>query len=207
MELLENTLKKIGPLDAEATKKAHERLEQLTMPHWALGRLMDMAEELAGMTGSIRPKLDKRIIVVMAGDHGVVQEGVSMFPQEVTAQMIHNFLNGGAGINALARVSKTDVAVVDMGIAGTLENVPSGAKFFSKSVAPGTMNMAAGPAMTREQSIRSVEAGIEVANQLAAYRPFRHRGHGHRQHHPQQRHCIHIHRSVSGRSHRQRHRH
>jgi nicotinate-nucleotide--dimethylbenzimidazole phosphoribosyltransferase len=172
MALLEDTLRKIGPLDAEATKKARERLEQLTMPHWALGRLMDMAEQLAGMTGSIRPALDKRIIVVMAGDHGVVQEGVSMFPQEVTAQMILNFLAGGAGINALSRVSKSDVAVVDMGIAGTLGNVPSGAKFFSKSVASGTMNMAAGPAMTREQAIRSVEAGIEVANQLASYELF-----------------------------------
>ena len=105
MSLLDQTIRKISPQDSSARAKAKERLDQLTMPYWALGRLMDMAMDLAGIAGSVKPPIQRRVVVTMAGDHGVVAEGVSKYPQEVTCQMVYNFVNGGAGINALARVA------------------------------------------------------------------------------------------------------
>jgi nicotinate-nucleotide--dimethylbenzimidazole phosphoribosyltransferase len=104
----------------------------------------------------------------MAGDHGVAAEGVSMYPQEVTSQMVCNFVNGGAGINALARVSGARVVVVDMGVAGDLGPLAAEGKILSRRIGAGTGNLAVGPAMSREDAIRSVEAGIEVALMLAA---------------------------------------
>ncbi len=168
MRLLEETIRQIEPQDEAARVAAHARLEQLTMPHWALGRLMDLAEDLAGMTGSLRPPLSRKVIVTMAGDHGVVAAGVSKYPQEVTPQMVHNFVSGGAGINAMARVADARVVVVDMGVAADLSELASKKLIVSKRVAHGTRNIAAGPAMTRDEAVRCVEAGIEVAHDLAS---------------------------------------
>lgn len=166
MSLLDTTLQQIQPQDEACRAAARARLEQLTMPHWALGRLMDMAVDLAGMTRSVRPTVARKAVVVMAGDHGVAASGVSQYPQEVTVQMIHNFVNGGAGCNALARLAGAEVIVVDAGVAGDLSGLVEAGKVISKRVAPGTANMHTGPAMTREQAIRSVEVGIEVALSL-----------------------------------------
>ncbi|HEY3320001.1 MAG TPA: nicotinate-nucleotide--dimethylbenzimidazole phosphoribosyltransferase [Planctomycetota bacterium] len=166
MQTLSATIARIPPLDPAARAQAHARLEQLTMPHWALGRLMDLAEELAAMTASVRPPVQRKTIVTMAGDHGVTAEGVSKFPSEVTPQMVHNFVHGGAGINALSRLNGARVVVVDMGVAGDLSALAKSGKIISKRVAPGTANIARGPAMTREQAVRAVEAGIEVALEL-----------------------------------------
>ena len=168
MNLLEKTLAGITPQDHEARRRAHSRLEQLTMPHWALGRLMDLAEELAGITGSIKPDISRKKIVIMAGDHGIAAQGVSKYPQEVTVQMVHNFIAGGAGINAMARQAGAEVRVVDMGVAGDLSGLVAEGKVTDKKVAPGTKDMTAGPAMSREEAIRSVEAGIEIAHDLAS---------------------------------------
>lgn len=167
MQLIEKTIQGIEPQDKAWRDKATARLEQLTMPHWALGRLMDMAQDLAGITRSINPDLTKKTIVIMAGDHGITVEGVSSFPSEVTVQMVHNFVNGGAGINALARLNNTKVVVVDMGVAGDLADLVQSGKIVSKRIADGTANMAKGPAMTREQAIASIEAGISVAKELS----------------------------------------
>lgn len=167
MKLLQETLQRIEPQDAEARRIAHARLEQLTMPHWALGRLMDVAEDLAGITRSQRPAVERRKVVVMAGDHGVTADGVSKYPQEVTVQMVHNFVNGGAGINALARVVGAEVIVVDVGVAGDLSALAQAGKIVNKRVAPGTQSLLRGPAMTREQAVAALEAGIEVARELA----------------------------------------
>ncbi len=166
MRLLEKTTKQIVPQEKAARDKARERLDQLTMPHWALGRLMDLAIDLAGITRSIAPPVSKRVIVTMAGDHGVVAEGVSKYPQEVTVQMVYNFLRGGAGINAMARVADAKVVVVDMGVAGEIAEAPRDGSFFSKRIGAGTSNIGAGPAMSPEDAIRSIEAGIELALQL-----------------------------------------
>ncbi len=166
MGLLDETIKRIHPADTVTREKARERLDQLTMPHWALGRLMDLALDLAAMTRSTNPAVDKRVVVVMAGDHGVAAEGVSNYPQEVTLQMVYNFLRGGAGINAISNVSRSHVMVVDMGVAADIGEIPDASRFISKRIRPGTGNIATGPAMTREEAVKSVEAGIEVALKL-----------------------------------------
>jgi nicotinate-nucleotide--dimethylbenzimidazole phosphoribosyltransferase len=167
MTLLEQTLKRIGPPDREAVSRARSRLERLTMPYWALGRIMDLAEELAGMTGSEKPRVSRKTMIVMAGDHGVAEESVSLYPQEVTLQMVHNFVNGGAGINALARLVGTQVEVVDMGVKGDLSDLAAAGRIRRVHIGNGTGNMAAGPAMTRDQAVRSIEAGIEIVRELA----------------------------------------
>jgi nicotinate-nucleotide--dimethylbenzimidazole phosphoribosyltransferase len=164
MSLLNETISKITPQNSIARAKAKVRLDQLTMPHWALGRLMDLALDLAGITGTIKPQIIKKVVVIMAADHGVTAEGVSKYPSEVTQQMVMNFIAGGAGINALARRSRTEVVVVDMGVAADLG--AAGDKVINKKVAMGTKNMAQGPAMTKEEAIRSIEAGIEIAYHL-----------------------------------------
>jgi nicotinate-nucleotide--dimethylbenzimidazole phosphoribosyltransferase len=168
MDLLESTIKRIVPQDSDFRESARARLNQLTMPHWALGRLMDLAVDLAGMTCSMSPKFERRAVVTMAADHGVAAEGVSRYPQEVTRQMVHNFVNGGAGINALARVANARVVVVDMGVAGDLSELSQAGKIITKRVGGGTQNMIGGPAMTREQAVRCLESGIEVASELGA---------------------------------------
>jgi nicotinate-nucleotide--dimethylbenzimidazole phosphoribosyltransferase len=167
MNLLESTIQEIPPLSAEGRTAARARLERLTMPHWALGRLMDLAEELAAMTGSMRPPIARKTVVTMAGDHGVTVEVVSKYPSEVTAQMVRNFVRGGAGINALSRQAGARVVVVDLGVAADLRDLAETGKIISKRIAPGTQNIACGPAMTPEQALRAVEAGIETAAELA----------------------------------------
>jgi nicotinate-nucleotide--dimethylbenzimidazole phosphoribosyltransferase len=166
MGLLENTIDRIEGQDTEARAAARVRLGRLTMPHWALGRLMDLAEDLAGITRTRRPSVERRTVVVMAADHGVALEGVSKYPREVTVQMVANFVRGGAGINAMARVTRARLVVVDMGIASPVppELAPA---IICRRIGPGTANIACGPAMNRADAVRSVEAGITVANELA----------------------------------------
>lgn len=168
MNLLQETLSTIVPQDADVRAQAHRRLEALTMPYWALGRLLDLAEELAGITRSMRPPVAGKAIFTMAGDHGVVAEGVSKYPQEVTPQMVYNFVAGGAGINALARQAGAAVRVVDMGVAADLGELAASGKIISRRIAPGTQNMARGPAMSRDQAVAAVEAGIDIARQAAS---------------------------------------
>ena len=166
MNLVEKTISQITPQDADWRAQAKARLDQLTMPHWALGRLMDLAMDLAGMTRSMIPPVARKTVVVMAGDHGVTCEGVSKYPQEVTAQMVRNFVAGGAGINALARLNGAQVVIADMGVAADLSDLKG--RILLKGIRPGTSNMAAGPAMTRDEAIRSVEAGIQITEELGA---------------------------------------
>jgi len=167
MSLLEKTLQRIYPQDSISRANARERLDQLALPHWALGDLMDLAVDLAGMTRSMRPPIKNKAVVVMAGDHGVVAEGVSKFPSEVTPQMVYNFVNGGAGINALARQAGAEVIVVDMGVAADLRELAEAGKIINKKIGMGTSNIAVGPAMSRTMAQMAVEAGIDVANDLA----------------------------------------
>jgi len=115
---------------------------------------------MVSITGSLSPVIDKKAVLVMAGDHGVVRDGVSAYPQEVTMQMVLNFLGGGAAINVLARHIGAEVQVVDMGVAAEFESHP---KLIDKKVAMGTNSMTGGPAMYREQAVRALEAGIEAA--------------------------------------------
>ncbi len=167
MSFLQQTIDAIRPQDHDARAKAKARLDQLIIPHWALGRLMDLAMDLAGMSGSMHPVVTRKTIVTMAGDHGVAAEGVSKYPQEVTPQMVFGFVGGMAGISALSRLAGARVIVVDMGVAADLSSLVKAGKIVDKKIALGTANIAAGPAMSREQAIRAVEAGIEVVEQLA----------------------------------------
>ena len=159
MASLKKTIQRIGPLDREAMKAAQGRQDRLTKPPGALGRLEELSVRLAGITGVVTPRLEHKAIVVMAADHGVVAEGVSLYPQDVTPQMVANFLGGGAAINALARQAGARVVVVDMGIAAEIEPHPH---LISRKTALGTRDLVRGPAMTREEAIAAVEAGIDV---------------------------------------------
>lgn len=166
MSVLAQTLHAIAPADAGARAAARARLAQLTMPAGALGRLMDTAERLAGATGQARPATARCAVAVFAGDHGVCAEGVSAYPAEVTPQMVANFVHGGAGINALARVSGASVLAVDVGVAGSLTMVAG--RYRDLRVRAGAGNIARGPAMTRDEAVRCLEAGIAVASELCA---------------------------------------
>jgi len=160
MSLLDDTVKGIGPLDRDAMARAKARLDSLAKPPGSLGRLEELVERIAGITGRDQPALPRKVVVVMAADHGVAAEGVSAYPQSVTPQMVLNFLGGGAAINVLARQAGARVVVVDMGVAAEL---PAQADLVSRRIGPGTANMAKGPAMSREDAIRAIEEGIRTA--------------------------------------------
>jgi nicotinate-nucleotide--dimethylbenzimidazole phosphoribosyltransferase len=163
---LEAIITRIQPLDAQAQRAAQERQNMLTKPQGSLGRLEALSIQIAGITGQALPTIRHKVIVTMAGDHGVVAEGVSAFPQEVTPQMVYNILNGGAAINVLARHVGARVVVVDMGVAAALEP-HSG--LLQHKVAPSTGNIARGPAMTREQALQSLLAGVGVMEDEMAH--------------------------------------
>lgn len=156
---IQSLIESIGPLNEAAMAMARERQMQLTKPQGSLGRLEELAVQIAGITGQERPKLPRKAVVVMAGDHGVTAEGVSAFPQEVTPQMVLNFLAGGAAINVLARRAGARVVVVDVGVAA--EMAPRDGLLLRK-VAPGTRNLATQPAMTREEAVKAILVGVDV---------------------------------------------
>ena len=158
-EVLSNTIEMIKPVDERAMAEARARQNQLTKPRGSLGRLEELSIQLAGIQGRPIPQIRQKAIITMAGDHGVVAEKVGNWPQEVTAQMVYNFLSGGAGINVIARQVGARVVVVDMGVATELKPSP---ELLSRKLAPGTQNMARGPAMTEEQAVRSIETGIDI---------------------------------------------
>lgn len=157
--LVKDTVDAVAPLDRTAMVEARHRQDQLTKPRGSLGRLEELSVQLAGIRRETPPSMTHKVIITMAGDHGVVEEGVSAYPREVTAQMVDSFLQGGAAICILARHAGARVVVVDMGVAAKLDFRPG---LVSRKIAPGTANMAKGPAMSREQALESVQAGIEV---------------------------------------------
>lgn len=161
MDKLTRTIEMIKPLDKEALIKARARQDILTKPQGSLGRLEELSVQLAGIQGKAVPQIKNKAIMVMAGDHGVVAEKVGNWPQEVTAQMVYNFLGGGAGINVIARQAGARVIVVDMGVATELTSSP---QLISRKIDFGTRNMALGPAMTAEQAVKSIETGIELVS-------------------------------------------
>ncbi len=165
MEKLNKTLAKIKPVDLEASIRCKQHLDNLTKPPGSLGVLEEIAQKLAAINGEIKPKLPKKTVVLMAGDHGVVAEGVSAYPQEVTPQMVMNFLSGGAAMNVLARHVDAELIVVDIGVAVDLPGHPC---LQNRKVAYGTNNLAKGPAMTRKQAVAALECGIDVAEECIA---------------------------------------
>ncbi len=151
--------------DPEMGVLAQHRLDQLAKPPGSLGRLEELARDLCLMTGLCPPAVAESVIFTLAGDHGVVAEGVSAYPQVVTSQMVENFLNGGAAVNVLARQVGARVVVADFGIAGPLLDRPG---LQQRRVAPGTASLARGPALTRDQVAASIEGGAALVEEERA---------------------------------------
>lgn len=162
MSDLLTTIAAIQPLDEAAMAAAEARQGCLTKPQQALGRLESLSIRLAGITGNPLPSMARKAIAVMAGDHGVVAEGISAFPQEVTPQMVYNFMAGGAAINVLGRHVGARVLVTDVGVAADL-SAAEGVRHCN--VRRGTANMATGPAMTREEAIAAFQVGIDLVEE------------------------------------------
>lgn len=158
---LDEIIKQIKPLDKSAMFATRIRQDSLTKPKGSLGRLEELSIQLAGMTSNPTPSVQRKTVIVMAADHGVVQEGVSAYPAEVTPQMVLNFLRGGAAINVLAGQANARVVVVDMGVA--VEIADRSGNLFRRRIGAATANLTQGPAMRREQALESVESGIEIA--------------------------------------------
>jgi len=156
---LKECLERIEAVDSGLEEKIQKKLDNLTKPPGSLGRLEELAKQYCMIKNTLSPELKNKVIFTLAGDHGVTEEGVSAFPKEVTPQMVYNFLRGGAGINVLAGHVGARVVVADLGVACDLETHPG---LIIKKINYGTKNMAKEPAMTREEAVKSIEAGIEI---------------------------------------------
>ena len=160
MASLEQTVSNIEPLNDDAMESARERQQSLTKPEGSLGYFEEISVRLAGIFEEPAPVIRRKLVILAAADHGVVSEGVSAYPQEVTSQMVANFLGGGAAINVLARQVGAEVVVVDAGVA---KDLPAHPKLELARVGRGTANIAKGAAMSRSDAVKIVEAGIAVA--------------------------------------------
>ena len=158
-DILSQTTANIRPMDTTSMAKAKERQDMLTKPTGSLGRLEQLSIQIAGIQGRPIPQIKQKAVIVMAADHGVAARGTSAYPQEVTAQMVLNFLRGGAGINVISRQVGARVIIVDMGVAVKLEANPG---LLSRRIAAGTHDMSRGPAMTVAQAQQALETGIEI---------------------------------------------
>ncbi len=164
-------LARIRPPDTDATRQARERQDRLTKPRGALGVLEDVSIRLAGLARVCPPPVpEPAAVAVFAADHGVHAQGVTPWPQEVTAQMVANFVAGGAAVNAFAAQAGARVIVVDVGVASPLPWAPSDGppRLLDRRVRPGTRDLTRGPALTRAETLQAVEAGVEVAALLVA---------------------------------------
>ncbi len=157
---LQEIIKKIQPLDETAMQGARLRQDDLTKPRGSLGQLEDLSVKIAGITGKGQPTITDKVVTTMAGDHGVVAEGVSAYPSEVTPQMVMNFVFGGAAINVLAKHVGARVTIVDMGVASEIGHPD----IVDRKIALGTGNIVQGPAMSLEQAIQALEAGAQIVN-------------------------------------------
>ena len=164
MDMLGKTVKAIRPVNEEWYFHAQKHLDNLTKPPGSLGRLEEFARRLVAITENTRPVLDKKAIFTFAGDHGVVDEGVSAYPKEVTPQMVLNILGGGAAISVLSRHAGADTVVVDIGVDHAFGKVEG---LVDMKVMRGTRNFAKGAAMTRDEAVRCLEGGIDLANAYA----------------------------------------
>jgi nicotinate-nucleotide--dimethylbenzimidazole phosphoribosyltransferase len=165
---LEEIIGGIKPVDQKWIQKARERTAQLVMPTRALGRLHEISEQLCGIQETLEPSISHKAILVMAGDHGVVEEGVSAYPQEVTPAMVQTFLAGGAGINAISRQVGADVWVLDLGVIADIDTtgLKGAERLVVHKIANGTANFTKGPAMSHQDAETALVAGFEKASKL-----------------------------------------
>ena len=162
MEKIVEVLSRIKPVNEAFYKMAQEKLDNLTKPRRSLGKLEDFAKRYAGIKEDLNPKIENKVIYTLACDHGVYEEGVSPYPREVTAQMVYNFLRGGAAINVLARHVGAKIRVVDMGVD---HEFPPAEGLIIRKVARGTRNIAVGPAMTKEEALTAMTIGIRLVEE------------------------------------------
>jgi len=166
MNPLDEVIDSITPPDETAMTAARERQDRMTKPRGSLGELEDVSVRLAGLAGECPPPLpEPACVAVFAGDHGVHAQLVTPWPQEVTAQMVANFLAGGAVVNAFAAQAGAEVTVVDVGVAADLDPVPG---LLPRKIGRGTADFTAGPAMSRDQAVAALTVGVEVARDLVA---------------------------------------
>jgi len=158
---LQQRLSSIRPLDEEFLSRAQAKLDKLTKPPGSLGQLEEIARRYVAIVENIRPRIQQKIIYTFAGDHGVVAEGVSAYPKEVTPQMVYNFIRGGAAINVLAGHVGAKVVVVDIGVDHLFEPLEG---LVIRKVARGTGNITRGPAMSKEQALQAIFVGLEMAD-------------------------------------------
>jgi nicotinate-nucleotide--dimethylbenzimidazole phosphoribosyltransferase len=156
---LHEYLARIEPLKTDFLDKAQQHLDSLTKPLGSLGRLEEFAKRYVAIKENLHPKVDRKAIFTLAGDHGVTEDNVSLYPREVTPQMVYNFIQQGAAINVLARFIGARLYVVDMGVDHDFEPAEG---LIIKKVAKGTRSITDGPAMTREQALQAIMAGIEL---------------------------------------------
>ena len=161
---LDEVTARIQPIDREIATAVQARLDRLTKPQGSLGRLEETALRYAMITGEVKPTVPRGVVFTFAADHGVATEGVSAYPQEVTPQMVLNFLRGGAGVNVLARHVGVEVRVVDIGVAYEFGVVPG---LIQKKVMAGTKNLSLEPAMNREQAMKALQVGMDLAAEAA----------------------------------------
>lgn len=157
---LQDVVRRIQPLDPAVLEAAQRRLDDLTKPPGSLGRLEEVARRVAGIQGTATPVIRRKRVYTFAGDHGVTEEGVSAYPREVTAQMVLNFLRGGAAINVLTRHAGAQIAVVDIGVDHDFAGIEG---LVHAKVGRGTRNLARGPAMSRDEALRALGVGMELA--------------------------------------------
>ncbi|WP_077369336.1 nicotinate-nucleotide--dimethylbenzimidazole phosphoribosyltransferase [Anaerosalibacter sp. Marseille-P3206] len=162
MGLLEETLKSIVPADEEAKEKAKERLDNFTKPIGALGVLEEIVIKMAGITGNIHNQIKNKNTVVMCADNGVVAQGVSACPQYFTKFLTENLIKGYTGVSVLSKLVGSEVTTVDIGVNAEIDEP----KVINRKVAYGTKDMTKGPSMTREEAIKAIEVGIEIADKL-----------------------------------------
>ena len=164
MKGLSQVIQGIDPLDQTLMDKARKRQDELVKPRGSLGRLEELSIRICGIKREEFPVLSRKAVITLAGDHGVVNEGVTPWPQEVTAQMVKNFCLGNAGINVLAHHTGCRVVVVDIGVALEVEPHPN---LQSRKIGRGTQDLSRGPAMTREETQASIEEGIRIVDELS----------------------------------------
>jgi nicotinate-nucleotide--dimethylbenzimidazole phosphoribosyltransferase len=165
---LHEAIARVRPVDADWLDRAAARLDQLTKPRRSLGRLEWIGARLCAIQETLAPRSTPRRIVVFAADHGVAEEGVSAYPSVVTAQMVGNFLRGGAAINVLARAAGADVLVVDVGVAHPIDSIGDAAAFLPRRVRAGTRNLARAAAMSLDEVSSAINIGLDIADAAAA---------------------------------------
>jgi len=166
MNELQPIFSQIAPIDRSWLEKAAMRQDSLTKPPRSLGKLEEIACRMAAIQQTLSPRVDRKRVIIFAGDHGITEEGVSPYPSEVTAQMVANFLRGGAAINAVARTARAELTIVNAGVASpipAIHELSQGIEFVQRPVRKGTRNFLKEPALTEEEALRAILLGCEVA--------------------------------------------